>query len=195
MSDLDQNNQVIISVYQSLTDSKQGTRGYRMLSDYFQSLDDVPTLLNLLADKQILSEPSVSTSLKLDLKVPSAPLMSPAGVWTDSTGGQLYGWAYTSSNGGFYWGNGYTDYLTSASYFQTLRVRTYNDCGYWHQISDSNVITEYYKSGATQVTVLLGSNQCGSLFQTVSNHSSQRYPSVSTYVSGTTSATCTGSDC
>jgi hypothetical protein len=178
---------ILISVYQSLSDPGKGIRGYLMLSDVFYDVNSVPYLLSQMVDRTpSVTEPSSDS--------PIGPLAS-AGVWTDSTGGQLYGHTYTSKSGGNYWGHGYTDYVTAVPYFQTLRVKTFNNCGYWHQISDSNIISQSYPSGPTETSQLMGSTQCGSSFKAESTHESQRYPSYSTYISGTTDKSCTGANC
>jgi hypothetical protein len=178
---------ILISVYQSLSDTEKGIRGFLMVSDLLHDASSVPYLLSQLVDQT----PSVTKASSGSLVGPLAS----SGVWTDSTGGQLFGQTYTSKSGGNYWGHGYTDYVTAAPYFQTLRVKTYNNCGNWHQISDSGIISQSYPSGPTETTQLMGSSQCGTLFQAVSTHESQRYPSYSTYVSGTTDKSCTGTNC
>jgi len=173
---------IVASAYFSLGAGNEESEGYYVFSDFFDEIKSVHTIVT----QMFLVNSTIAE--KEDMPSPLAT----AGVWTDSTGGQLFGHSWTSKSGSFFYGNVYSDYLTDTPYFQVAQVKTYNNCGYWHQIS-SAYKKDTYASGATQITgIMMGSTQCGTYFETQGMHESQRNPSSSTYVSGTTSASCTG---
>ncbi len=173
---------IVASAYFALGVGNEASEGYYVFSDFFDGIKSVHTVV---AQMFLVNS---TTAEREDVVYPLAN----SGVWTDSTGGQLYGTSWTSKSGSTFYGNVYSDYLSDTPYFQVAQVKTYNNCGYWHQIS-SAYKKDTYISGATQITgVTMGSTQCGTYFETQGTHESQRNPSSSTYVSGATSASCTG---
>lgn len=174
---------IVASAYFALGVGDKDSEGYYMFTDFFDGIETIHTV----ATQMFLVS---SENNEKDNEI--HPFAS-SGVWADSTGGQLYGTSWTSKSGSIFYGNVYSHYLSDTPFFQVAQITTFNNCGSWHPIS-SAYKKDTYTSSPTQITgITMGSTQCGTLFVTQGTHESQRIPSSSTYVSGATSASCTGS--